>query len=240
MAVTFLGLAEGSAVNGGSITLTFPASAQVAGAYVIVSYAVPQVGFAMGVTSSSTSDAYASIASTTNTNLNFSVFRKFIAAGETQAICLGTARTSDGNTAVCHIYSGVSTSAPESVTPATATGAGATPDSPSITVGSANNIVISTVAQAATDTTVTAPTSFVNQVDINANDTLDTTTGMANIVLTSSGAFNPASWTNFTAGVAWAAASIAIAPSTVVEVFTWSQYGFDNAPDFRRIEIVGY
>lgn len=239
MAIAFLGLAEASAINGGSLTLNFPSSAQVAGAYVIVAYAVPQVPFTMGVTSSSTSDAYTSIASTTNTNLNFAVFRKFIAAGETQAICTGTGRSSDGDTAVCLIFSGVSTSAPESVTPTTATGASATPDSPSITVGSANNVVISAVAQAATDTTVTAPTSFVNQVDINANDTLDTTTGMANIVLTSSGAFNPASWTNFTAGVAWTAASIAIAPSTV-PTFTFFDMSIYSNPDFSMVEIVGY
>lgn len=238
MAIAFLGSAEGSAINGGTITLTYSASAVGAGTCAVVAYAYPSTGTTMNVTSSSTSTGYTQIVTTlTTTNFSFSVWRRILPANESQAICHATALASDGVTAVALLFSGVYGSSPESVTPTSTTGSGATPDSPSITVGSANNIVISAVAQRATDTTVTAPSSFLNQTDINANDTLDTTTGIAWIALTSSGAFNPGSWTNFTAAVPWAAASIALKPALPEWV---GLEGFPNLPDYIRYDVAEY
>lgn len=234
MALNFHAVAENSAINGGTVTITLPTS-MLSGDYVVVTYACPVApAGGLAVRSSVVGDSYTNISGTITSTVNACVMGVFAykqgATVRTQAVCTGTGNSSDGITAVCIVLRDDAQNPALDTTPTTGTGSGTTPDSPSITVITSNDVILSCVAAAISDTTVTAPTSFVNQVDINASDTRSTTAGMAMITLASTAAFNPASWTNFTSA-GWCAATVAVRPgSTALNVFTvksddlWSGY----------------
>lgn len=216
MAIAFYAVAEGSAINGGNVTLTLPTS-QVAGDYNVVTYAIPTSTGTLTVTTSS-GGPFTQIVPTTNSTTAVVLRLGTFAYTQTntiitQAICAGTAGTSDGISAVCMVFRDDALNITLDATSQVATGSGTTPDSPSITVVSSNDVILSCVGSNVTDTAVTAPTSFVNQVDVTANDTRDTTVGMAMITLASTAAFNPASWTGFTSG-GWVAATVALKPGS--------------------------
>lgn len=108
------------------------------------------------------------------------------------------------------VFRGVARPTAEDVTtPAAATSGGSTtPDSPSITTVSPEVVIISAVATAAGDSSVTQPTGFNDQVDI---ADLGRTTAMAHRMLGHTGAYDPPSWTNFTSSE-WIASTIALRP----------------------------
>ena len=215
MAISWVANAEGSAINGGDITITLPTSSMQEGDVVIVTNTVPINSFVFSVTSSSTGTGYTQIVPTVETSLmSFGVFRRIMGATvDTQVRCLGSAVLADGDTAVVQIFRGVDQTTPEDVTPTSTTGSGTTPNSPSITVANANCAILTCVGANENDTAVTAPSSFLNQVDINANDTDPTTSAMAWITHTSTSAFDPASWTSFLSSP-WCSATVALRPAT--------------------------
>lgn len=236
MALSFAGTGENSAINGGTVTITFSASACVTGNYVVVTYATPVTpGTGMSVRSSVVGDTFTQILATTASTVNavvMSIWAKKLGTPATvQAVCTGTGNSSDGDTAVGIILADDGKNPQLDTAVTVQTGSGTTPDSPSITVVTSNDIVMSCVAAAISDTTVTAPTSFTNQADINASDTRSTTTGMAIITLNSTSAFDPGTWTNFTSA-GWVGATVAIRPgSTALTNFPFKddlQAGYRN------------
>lgn len=230
MAISFVGAAENSTTNGNNPVLTLPALS--AGDCVIVAYSVPRAT-TLNVTSSSTSTGYTQIVSTvTNGNLNFGVFRRLVPTAETQAICTGSGNGQDAITAVAMVFTGVDQSTPEDVTATSTTGTSTTPDSPSITIATSNAVIISAVGSLVSDAAVTAPSSFLDQTDINASDTRSTTTGQAWITSASTSAFNPGSWSNFTSA-AWCSATIALRPASTVS-FQWYPMGVDSVAELLR------
>lgn len=246
MAVSFVATVSNSTGNGNTPTLTLPTSVTMdPGDYVLVAYAVTRT-LTMNVASSNSTTAYTQIFPTvSNGNLFFSAWGRVMPDPiETQAICLGTGNAQDVTVAVATVFRGVDQSTPLDVTATSTIGTGTTPDSPSITPVSSNNAYVSCVGSLVSDATVTAPSSFLNQVNINAADTRAATAAMAWLTFVSTSAFNPGSWTNFTSA-AWGSGTVALrAASTVVidwgAVFAGPDTAASLADEMRRVVVQSY
>lgn len=239
MAIAFAGSIIGSAINGGNITLTISATARVINNYIGVAVTQGTSKTSTLTCTTSGGTTFTQIVTTVNSsNARFGYFRRLIAStGETTISLTGTGGSTDSMVATALIFSGVSTSTPEDATATSTTGSGTTPDSPSITPGTGLNSIISAFGAQISDATVTAPTSFVNQINTNASDTWASTGGQAWITYNSTAVFNPTSWSNLTSA-SWVSASIILREEPAV--FTWSAPAPFSDPDLGRVEIVGY
>lgn len=241
MAISFVGSStwEATANNGGNVSVTL--SSLVAGDYIVATVGIGSSRTpSITVTSSSTSAAYTSLLGVTlkSSSMSFGVFGKLLTAADTTVQSFGTGASSDSTVMTVMAFRGVDPTNPIDATTTSTTGSGTTPDSPSITVATSNCAIISAVNAQVTDTAVTAPTSFANQIDINANDNWDATCGMAWITNDSTSAFNPTSWTGFTSAT-WGSATVALRP--FIPTFTWQDMaGFTQIPDYRIVEVSGY
>lgn len=252
MSHTLVGSATGSAVNGGDITITLPSSAMLQGDYVLVSFmgALNQIPPFAQVTSSSSSVPYVKLSedlvtpASTNNNI-FSVFRRVMpSAVETQVRCYGTGTAEEANTAVAFIFRGADPAQPEDVTTTSTVGTG-DPDSPSITVVSTDIALVSCMGTGQilqTSTAITAPTSFIDAINIVADDTFPTAAAMAWISNPSTGAFDPSIWTVQTGHgtVTWGAATVALRAAPEVAYTFQDLTGFIQQPDFIKTDILGY
>jgi len=238
VAITFVGSSEQGVINGGNATISLPTLS--ASDYILLAVTLGTTRTTGGVvTSSSGASNYTIIVSTiTSSFCRFAMYRRLATGNETQVNITGTAGTSDTLSTIAMVFNGVDPTTPEDVTATSTTGSGTTPDSPSITVASADCGIVSAFGAQVSDTTVTAPTSFLNAQTINANDTIDATCGQAWITSTSTSAFNPTSWSNLTSAT-WISATVAMRP--FVPPYTWSMYTPLSEPvDIRSYEIVGY
>jgi hypothetical protein len=218
MTANFVSSVSGSAVNGGSVTLTFGAAN--VGDVVYVAYATTTLK-TMVVTSSS-GGAYTTLLTTgngTGSVLSFGVHR-FVQPSPVslQALCSGTGTVTDATAAVGMIFRFASTGTPEDVTTTSTNGTSTTPDSPSITPATVDDIIL-TLFGIFNNTQGTAPSSFRNSIQASTTDTRSCGCGMAWLTNGSTSAFNPASWTGFTSAT-WCSATVAIR-STVV----WDEMG---------------
>jgi len=241
MAITFVGATSGGAINGGDATITLPGTYS-AGDYSIVGVTLATSKAATLSVTSSSGDAYTQIVTTIDTsNTVFGVFRRLIVStGETQITVTGTAGASDTTTGIVMIFDGVHPYTPEDVTPTSTNGASATPDSPSITVVSCSDVIITAVGFGTTLTAVnppTPPSSFLNPTTANSTDTNSAKSGMAWITNATTAAFNPAAWTS-TASVTWASATIALRPNSTTSL-AWN-VSFEFPTDLTRIIPIGY
>ncbi len=230
---------ENSATNGGSVTITL--STQVlAGDYIVVAVGIGSSRTpSLGVTSSSTSTAYTLLGSRVkSSSIQLSVFGRLLPSAEVSAICTGTGNSSDALSAVAMSFRGVDSATQLDNTPTTSSGTGTTPTSPAITLATSDAAIVSIVSAMISDTAVTAPSSFLNQIDRNASDNWAATTGMAWITSDSTSSYTPTGWSNFTSAT-WVSATVALR-ETQVAAFTWSMLTPLSEPDLGRIEIVGY
>lgn len=221
MAIAFAGSVTGSATNGGNVTLTIPSSAAVIGNCAVIAVTLGTTRLTALAVASSTGIAYTQIVTTTVSSFaRFGVFRRiFASTAEVTLTITGTAGTSDAAACACLIFSGVSTSAPEDATPTSTTGASTTPDSPSITVTQSNCAIISPVGVAGSLLVPTAPSSFLNAISTDGNDTLDAATFSAWISNTSTSPYDPTPW-GISVPRTWLSATIALAPAGAPS-FTW-------------------
>lgn len=239
MAISFVGSSEQGVASGNPITLSLPTNQ--ANDYVVVGLSVPRA-VTLQVTSSSTGTLYDQLVPTVaNGNLNFAVFGRLLPVAETQVLYAGSGNAQDGQTMVAMVYRGVDPGTPISATATSTTGTSTTPDSPSISPASTTSAIISVVGSLVADAAVTAPSSFLNQTDISASDTRSTTTGAAWITASSTSAFNPASWTNFTSA-AWVSATVALRPpSTFPFMQFYNDFGAASmVNEARRVIATGY
>lgn len=238
MAITFVGSSEQGVINGGNATLNF--SPVSVGDYVLLAVTLgTSRTTGMAVTSSSGAAIYTTVVSTvTSSFARFAMFRNIVTStGETTVSVTGTGGTSDALAAVVMVFSGVDPTTPEDVTATSTTGSGTTPDSPSITVASCGCAIISAFGAQVSDTAVTAPSSFLNQTNVNANDTIDATTGQAWLTFNSTSPVNPTSWSNLTSAT-WISATVALRP--FIPPFTWLTMAPWAEPDLQRTDILGY
>lgn len=231
MALSIRGTAEGSAINGNDVTLTMPAGiAQDDVVYVAGGWG-GTVDENPGVSTAGYTE-FADLYQNDIYDTNFSINRKVQGATpDSSVVCFGPGVVAHSDWAaayVAHVWTGADTTTPEDATTVTTTAPNtALWDSPSITTVTANAIVIScglgtsTGAQGG-DTTITGPTGYSNQVDINGGveDTASCTVGMASKLVTSPGAEDPGAWSDITDSTSYSygAATIAIRPAAAAGV----------------------
>ena len=205
MAISFIGSAENSAANGGDVTVTLPGG--MAADDIVV------VGEKEG---NSSGNGGISGYTIIRQDARFCTWRKFMpATPDSSFTSTGSGGTSNAHVVCCHVYRGVDTTTPLDQTTTYVEGSSTTPDSPSITTVTDGAAVVSAVTSGVSDTTVTAPTGFSDQIDRNHSDASPATVGIAWIARATAGAYDPPSWTNFSTG-SWGAQSIALRPVTAV------------------------
>ncbi len=200
--------AEVAAIDGGNLSLTLSTGAQQGDVVYVF------VGLASAINGGTTSLGWTQVGSTTDNTVRTLVFRKVMDSTPDASIAItGTAGVNDVGCAIAYTLRGVDNVTPEDATPTTATGSSTTPDSPSITTVTPNAWVLSFFcSRGSTDTTVTLPSGYSNQVDVTGNDSNDSTVGGATKEIASPGAEDPASWTAVNTGL-WVAWSVAVRPA---------------------------
>jgi len=222
MAISFVGAAENSDVNGADVTLTLPS--MLADDLVIV---------ANGIGDNSGTDqnlvmittGYTEVAdlfSNDNRDTNFGVFwKKMGATPDTTAQVEGFGNSAQGVAAVAMAFRGVDTTTPMDVTPTTATGIDTfNPNPPSIDHNNPSGVwTVIAVGSAHTATPfayTTIPTGYdTNWTDIGADDDSNATAGIG--YRTDPGdPENPGALVHSgsdAAGHSWAACTIALRPA---------------------------
>lgn len=244
MAIAFEGSVSGSATNGGTVTLTIPSSAAVANNTVIVVHTINSTRTFTSTTwtvTSSTGINYTEIQTPVGQTgwIKFNVGRRIMTStGEVTLTVLGSGQLTDTTAGLALIFSGVSTSTPEDTTPTSTIGLTANPDSPSITTVTANAGVV-IYGSIGNSTILTAPTSFLNLVRTNVNDTNPVAAAMAWITIASTGAFNPAAFTGGLTSTGWVSGTLALRPDAGL---IWQD--LIDFPENHRLfggrEMVGY
>lgn len=146
------------------------------------------------------------------TNDGYAVFRKVMGASPDSSVDFNSDSSSTrGSAAIAIALRGVDTTTPED---AAATEA-ASLDPASITTVTNGAWVLSFMRSEVTDAAITAPTSYVNQVDTTANDNTDVTVGGATREIAVAGAENPGAWTGLTSTLPYSA-TIAVRPAAEV------------------------
>lgn len=138
MAISFVGRASGSAINGGDVTITLPSGIQE-NDLVIVGYSIgdgDNVDFDMALLTSGYTEVADLFANSLN-DTNLGVYWKVMGAPpDTSVVCDGQGGTNAAVAGVCMVFRGVDTTTPMDVTPTTATGIGTfNPDPPAINWG---------------------------------------------------------------------------------------------------------
>lgn len=167
---------------------------------------------------------------------NFSVNWKVMGASPDSSVtCLGSGSATNGAVCVVHVWRGADQTTPMDATDVEATGTNASnPNSGSITPVTTGATVISTGlgTHAAVDNAVTAPTGYSNQADISVDPGNAATVGISSKAW-SSGAEDPAAWTNFTTSTSdsWAAVTLAIRPASAYNQAAYRLFSNANSTD---------
>lgn len=236
MPITFFGSATAGNTNGATATLTLPSSAVVVGNQVVVLSVVSRTGSNQTVTSS-TGAIYSTVqapVASTSALASLAVFsRRIISTGEITVSCSGTGNIQDVTMALAYIYQD-SNGAP-TLSANSTTSAGTTPNSPAVTAQSSSTVVISGFGAGGADTTVTAPTSYLNALSTTRSDTRTGTAAMAWVTVGTAGSFDPTGWSGLTSA-SWVAVSVAINPAPT----WWAPEPFGTPKEYSVIEVVGY
>lgn len=216
MALTYIGGAEASG-NSVSFNLSLTGLALQQGDLVIVSTGFvhtsnrdPGVSTA-GYTE--VADLYANDTRDANLSVNWKLMGT---VPDTAVACNGSGTATNGAVAVAHVWRNVDQTNPMDVPATTLTGTNASPpNSPAITPITAGTVVIATGLGTGTaaDSSVTAPTGYINQVDISIDSGNAATIGIASKAWIS-GTEDAAAWTTWTTATSdsWCAVSLAIRP----------------------------
>lgn len=185
MAISFVGSAENSAINGGDVTLTLPAGTTTDD-LVIVAYAIgdnDNVDFNMAMVTAGYTEV-ADLFALDTQNCNLGVHWKIMGATpDTTAVVDGLGGADAAVAAVCMVFRGVDLTTPMDVAPAN--GAGINSRSPIPVVIDFLDAAAWTVIAGASGHvaggagTYTFPTGYtINALDRGADDTSDVTVGM--------------------------------------------------------------
>lgn len=226
MAISFVGGAANSTINGNSPTVTLPALAT--GDCILTAYSVPRAITMVARSSGGTSHtAVSSII--VNGNLNFQVFQRYAeSTGETTVTCSGTGNAQDAVTAVVLVFRGTRINSPVDAYTSTI-GTSSRPDGPDISVVDTGEVLVSCVGSLANTATVTAPTSFLNLNSTGATDTRSVTTAMSWVASTNRGANSITAYSSFTSA-AWAGVTVALVATSTI----WYPRIVDSAPELVR------
>lgn len=201
MAIVFVGGVEGSATNGGNVTLDLTAltggaeSAAAAGDVVIV------LGAMSSTQTVTIPAAYISLVNATSTKVGW---KQMGATPDTSVTVTGSGSGTNATAGIAFVYRGVDLG---SITAATTTGTSTNPDPPSIVTVTPNAVVVAGFRTAILDTSVTAPTSYAHQFDVAGDDNNDVTVGMSDRTIASPTTEDPAAWTGVSSA-AWQSFSV--------------------------------
>lgn len=228
MAISFLGSSTGAgAINGGNATITLPSNQGSDVVYVFATIGSSRTP-TITVTTSVGAETFTPVMTQIDSSsVHFNVLRRVLTAARTQAIITGTGNSSDTATGVAYVFRGANTLSPEDATITSTTGSGTTPDSPSITVNSCGDAIITCFGAGISDTAVTQPSSFLTTGNGDASDNWPSTTWAARIAYASTAAINPAAWSGLTSAT-WISATVAVQP--VSTAFT----NFKMSPDIEQ------
>lgn len=217
MAISLIGSTMAGALNGGNVTITLPGTYS-SGDVAVVNVTLGTSKATVLSVASSSGAAYTQIVTTIVSSLvRFGVFRQVIpSTGYTQFTVTGAGGSTDSTCSIVHIFTGVDQTTPEDVTATSTTGNSATPDSPSITVASCSDAIVTSVGWSVSARLLTAPTSFSDALTEQSSDTRPAQAGQAWITNATTSAFDPASWTSTGAASGWCAATIALKPFVLV------------------------
>ena len=218
MALVLVGVAENSAADGADVTVTHPGGV-AAGDVVYFAYAIGDNDNVNQNMAMSTA-GYTELAdlqikqNSSGADCNFGAYRKIMGGTpDSTAVCTGLGGVDASVAAVEHVWTGADQTTPEDATTTTGTSiSGSNPQSPAIVTATANAIVLTIAGATLSDTSVTAPTGYSNQVDRDQLDTTNVTIGMASKLVASPGTETPAAWTTWTSG-ADCMATVAIRPA---------------------------
>lgn len=198
----------GSSTDNSNVTLTFSEAPLPGDTVVVFGGSRNRGGFAPGPVTAGYTSAY----NDTSVDPAFDVsYKKMGLTPDTSVVCNGnTGSNLDGVVYACYVLRNVSSDVLDAVATA-ASGSSTNPNSPSITTVTDKCMVLSLAISAVNDSTITAPSGYSNQVNINVSDTNSYTTGGATFIKTDAGVEDPPAWSNWASGN-WRAVSIALRP----------------------------
>ncbi len=242
MAISFLGSSAGAGnTNGGNATITLPTNLASDVVYVFATIGSSRTPTITATTSVGAETFTSVMTQLDSSSVHFTVLRRVLTAPRTQAIITGTGNSSDTTTGVAYVFRNANTLTPEDVTITSTNGSGTTPDSPSITVSSCGDAIITCFGAGISDTTVTQPSSFLNTGNGDASDNWPSTTWASWITYNSTAAINPAAWAALTSAT-WISATVAVrAVSTQFTNFGMAPEGTQDVVDeARRVVVKSY
>lgn len=211
MAITFVGSATGTALNGLDATITLPAGMQ--------QNDIVLLGCCNGGNPGpNLPTGYTNIVASGTGTLLYRFCRKFMGASpDSTVLVTGTGSATDACSGVAMVFRGVDTTTPLDVTPVTDGTVSGAPDAPSITPVTANCAIAIFGTSASNDTTPGTVTNYTSPSPSTAaaNDTNPVTTAGAYRILSggASVAQDPPAWSTWTSAK-WVAESIALRPSS--------------------------
>lgn len=143
------------------------------------------------------------------------VYRKVLSAADSSVTVSANGDSTAGNACLAIVLRGVSNTTPEDTTPTESFISGSSVDGPSIVTVTANALVLSFGMAFVNDTSVTCPSGYINQSNINSNGSVSPTTlGMATKTISSPGTEDPGAWSGFgTDTVTGYALTVAVRPA---------------------------
>lgn len=221
MAISFVGSASATAIDGGNPSIDLTAIAGLAqNDLVIVGYVIgagTNNDIDMSISSPIDYTEIADLFSNDNIEANLGVFRKFMGeTPDTTVVCVGDGNANSGVAAVAMAFRGVDTTTPMDVAATTATGLSSMhPDPPSIDWVTANTwtVIVGASGHGQNVRSYTFPTGYTtNAIDATGNDLNDGTVGIG-YKTAPSDPENPGVMTlagTDSATYAWAAVTIAL------------------------------
>ena len=200
----------GSTNNGGSVTLTFPVGVQQNDVVYVCS--------GIDGTATVSTSGYTPINNVTSVGQQTRVWRKVMGVTPDADVTItGTGQPQDAHTVVALILRDVEITQPEDATSTIASGSSTNPDNPAITTVTNRAWVLAFASSKVNDSAITAPSGYINQTNIAASDTNNSTTAVATKEVTNAGTEDPASWTDWATGT-WGAITVAVRPGGFVSV----------------------
>lgn len=173
----------------------------------------------VGVTTSGYTQAFADLFSNNTFEATMVVAYKVSDGTETSVTVLGSGSGNRGAASVVHVWRNVNTTTPLDVTPTTSLGVSSSrPNAPAITPVTAGAVILACglgASSSSNTTPLTTPSGMTNGVNVNGTGTnTSCKTSIASYSGWTSGAYDPAAWTDGSgdASNAWCAATIALRP----------------------------
>lgn len=191
MALSYRGGCENSAIDGADVVVNLPGGTAT-NDVVLIGHGSPRSGTTMGMDTG----GYTEIVHFDNaSNVVVSINRKVMGGTpDSTAQANGSAVSADAHTVVGHVWTGADTTTPEDATGTTASSI----NNPAIVTVTNGAVVLAWMMSRVNDAAVTAPTNYINQVDITDSDTRSTTMCVASREIASAGSEDPATWTDIT------------------------------------------